>query len=79
MEQFFSHQTVGVMVEERKKWHGVELSKLNPSILPQSVSSLGENANKELSGLVGSIGGRHEDVVTRVQMQLPPHTPEWQG
>lgn len=52
--------------------------KLNlPSILPQGVSSLGEDADEELSGLVRSVGGRHDDVVTRVQMQLPPHTPGW--
>lgn len=50
-----------------------------PSILPQSVSSLGEDAYKKLSGLVGSIGGRHEDVVTRLQVQLPPHAPEGQS
>lgn len=51
----------------------------SPSILPQSVSSLGENADKELSRLVGSIGGGQDDVVSRVQMQLPPHTPEGQS
>lgn len=46
------------------------------AILPQSVSSLGEDADKEVSGLVGSVCGRHDDVVPWVQVQLPPHTPE---
>lgn len=45
------------------------------SILPQSVSNLGENANKEIPRLVGSIGGRHDDVVTWVQTQPLIHTP----
>lgn len=46
------------------------------AILPQSVSSLGEDADKEVSGLIRSVGGRHNYVVTWVQVQLPPHTPE---
>lgn len=45
-------------------------------ILPQSISSLGKNANKELSGLIGPVGGCHDDVSSRVQTQLPPHAPE---
>lgn len=48
-------------------------------ILPQSVSSLGEDADKKLSWLIGSVCGRHNDVVTRVQVQLPPHTPKGQN
>lgn len=48
-------------------------------IPPQSVSSLGEDADKELSLLIGSVCGRHNDVVTRVQVQLPPHTPKGQN
>lgn len=44
------------------------------SILPQSVSDLGENANKEIPRLVGSKGGRHDDVVARVQTQPPIRT-----
>lgn len=55
------------------------LTRGTSPILPQSVSSLGENADKELSRLVRSICGRHNDVVTRVQVQLPPHTPEGQN
>lgn len=45
------------------------------SVLPQSVSSLGENANEEIPRLVGSIGGRHDDIVTRVHAQPLIHTP----
>lgn len=48
-------------------------------ILPQSVSSLGEDADKEVPWLIGSVCGRHNDVVTWVQVQLPPHTPKGQN
>lgn len=58
--------------------HCLWLSKRLPS-LPQSVSSLGENANKEIPRLVGSISGRHDDIVTRVQTQPLIDTPVGQS
>lgn len=42
---------------------------------PKSVSCFGENANEELSRLVGPISGSNDDIVTRIQTQLPPDAP----
>lgn len=46
------------------------------SSIPQCVAFLGINAEEKLPGLVGPLCGCHNDVVPRVQVHLPPHSPE---
>lgn len=45
------------------------------SSVPQCVAFLGVDAEEKNPGLVGPLCGHHNDVVPRVQMHLPPHSP----